>query len=662
MPDKTPLIIKHGHPHALGDTVLFTALIRDIHAAYPDKYEIEVVTNFTNVWWHNPHVTKIPEPRRSRARLVTLDWGKAIRQHGIDSQGKKRHILAWYHHAFEDKAGISVPVTKPKADLHLSSDEKVRRLTGRYWVVVSGGKLDATVKHWHSHRMQEVVDKLKERGINCVQVGATQTNHIHPPLERTLNLIGQTDNVRDLWNIIMHADGVICGITGAMHIAAAFDKPCVVYAGGREEPWFEAYTDEYKAFGSSAESVKVPHRYLHSIGKLPCCMTHGCWKNRVVPLDPTDRSRKVHLLCQNPVKPTNSHPVAGCHDLLSSDQVVDAVMSYYADGTIEAVTQGDEVKQAIVIPRVELVEVKLEGNDVKLIREPSRPVVTQKPHQKVHPLELKPTHVGTPTKHIPGIDDAAIGGKFTVFVLCYGPHTSIATRCINGILSTIPAERLDLRVATNQVASSTLSYLKTLPITKIYKHDTNDFKYPVMREMFYDESHPINTKYLIWFDDDTWVVNPAWLGDLCTTIAANHKNGFRMYGNMMYHDLSMYSGAGHRPDRWFREGNWYRGKYFRSKPGKDETANGSIIDFAVGWCWALNVEAMRQADIPDRRLLHNGGDITIGEQLHQIGYGIKQWNKNKSLIACPSREQGGRRGASQRFQWDPDFNISQIRK
>jgi hypothetical protein len=65
---------------------------------------------------------------------------------------------------------------------------------------------------------------------------------------------------------------------------------------------------------------------------------------------------------------------------------------------------------------------------------------------------------------------------------------------------------------------------------------------------------------------------------------------------------------------------------------------------------------MREADIPDRRLMHNGGDITIGEQIHQAGYGIKQWNKNKSLIACPSREQGGRRGVSQRFPWDPDFD------
>ena len=660
MQGKIPLVVRHGHPHALGDTVLFTALIRDLHAAYPGKYETEVSTNFTNVWWNNPYVVKFSESQRSKAKLVTLDWGKAIKQHGIDSQGNKRHILAWYHHDFEVKTGIKVPVTKPKADLHLSDDERVRRLTGRYWVVVSGGKLDATVKHWHSHRMQEVVDKLLNDNIHCVQVGATQTNHIHPPLERTLNLIGQTDNVRDLWNIILHSDGVICGITGAMHIAAAFDKPCVVYAGGREEPWFEAYTDEYQAFGANAEAVTIPHKYLHTVGKLPCCESYGCWKNRVVPLDPTDRSRKVHLLCQKPVKPATTHAVAGCHDMLSSDEVVAAVMSYYQSGVLQPITAQEEVRHNIVIPAVELVEYK--PHDVKMVREPSRPNVTQKTHQKVHPLELKANQVGSISKAVPGLSDPILGGKITVFVLCYGQHTQLATRCINGILRTVPNDQLDLRVATNQVPKATIDYLKTVPVTKIYKHDTNDFKYPVMRQMFYDEAHPITTKYLMWFDDDTWVANPAWLGDLCTTIVANHKSGFRLYGNIMYHDLSIYAGAGHRPDKWFKDATWHKGKHLRTKTGKEEVSNGSVIDFAVGWCWALETEAMRQADVPDCRLLHNGGDITIGEQVHQAGFGIKQWNKNKSLIACPSREQGGRRGASQRFPWDPDFDISQIRR
>jgi len=157
-----------------------------------------------------------------------------------------RHILAWYHYDFSRKTGIHVPVTDPRPDLHMSAEEIKPRIQGRYWVVLTGGKLDLTNKHWHAHRVQQTVNRLKSYGLNFVQCGATHSLHIHPPLDGVLNLIGKTDNVRDFWNIILHSEGVICPVTGAMHIAAAFNKPCVVFGGGREEPWFEAYVDNFK--------------------------------------------------------------------------------------------------------------------------------------------------------------------------------------------------------------------------------------------------------------------------------------------------------------------------------------------------------------------------------------------------------------------------------
>ena len=263
MSNKERLIIRHRW--ALGDTVLLSALVRDIHLAYPGKYEIMVDTNFSNVWWNNPHVTKFEESGRPKPHKVTVSWGDAIKWNAyarVNGKHEMKHILAWYHYDFERQTGIHVPVTDPKADLHLDAQELKRRVQGRYWVIVSGGKLDVTVKHWHAHRAQEVVDKLKVQGIQCVQVGAVNQNHIHPPLKNVTNLVGKTENARDLWNLIAHSDGVICGITAAMHIAAAYDKPCVVYAGGREEPWFEAYVNNFNAFGKEANPVKVPHKYL----------------------------------------------------------------------------------------------------------------------------------------------------------------------------------------------------------------------------------------------------------------------------------------------------------------------------------------------------------------------------------------------------------------
>lgn len=681
---KQRIVIRHRW--ALGDTVLLTGLVRDIQLAYPDKYEIKVDTNWTNVWWNNPHVTKFEETGLPRPLKATVEWGDAIKWNAYAKYGGRKemkHILAWYHYDFEKKTGIKVPVTDPRPDLHLDASERKRRIQGRYWIIVSGGKSDMTVKHWHAHRHQEVVDKLAMQGIHCIQAGASHASHVHPPLRGVTNMVGKTENVRDLWNMILHADGVICGVTGAMHIAAAFDRPCVVHAGGREEPWFEAYTNKFEAFGKDANPVKVEHKFLHTIGLLDCCDVQGCWKKRTVPLDPADLSRKSYQMCRQPVRPENSHAVPRCQDLILSDHVVEAVMDYYDEGVLPPIqpptgkygSQNAEFKAgsiAVAIPRVQLIKVtpdtvnqqvstaapteeayQVASSPVAVIREPSVEVRDQKPYQKVHPYEIKQEDTPTIQRKLEVMDDPIIGGKLTVCVLCYGPHPELAKRCLSSLLASVPADRLDIRVATNQVPQVTLDYLRTLPLTKLYINSENRHKYPVMREMLHDPQRPIDSNYFLWLDDDTWVVKPQWINDLCQTIINNHHYNFRMFGNLMYHDLKHYVKDGGKPADWFKEAEWYQGKQFRNRGGQVESPNGSVIDFAVGWAWAMETAAMRAANVPCPRLGHNGGDITIGEQMHQAGYGIKQWNRGKSLIACPAREQGGRRGYSEKFPWDP---------
>jgi ADP-heptose:LPS heptosyltransferase/GT2 family glycosyltransferase len=648
---KTQLVIKHKW--ALGDTVLLTALVRDIQLAYPNQYQIVVNTNWSNVWWNNPHVVRSDAAASSKAKHVEVSWGDAIRWNSYakyDDRREMKHILAWYHYDFERKTGIHVPVTKPRPDLHMSEQELNSRIEGRYWVILSGGKLDLTAKHWHAHRAQEVVDKLLAKGIYCVQAGATHTNHIHPPLQNTTNMLGKTENVRDLWNIIRYADGVICGVTGAMHIAAAFERPCVVYAGGREDPWFEAYVNAFQAFGPTAEPVKVEHKFLHTIGLLECCATQGCWKNRTVALDPQDLTRKAHTLCRQPLR-TAPHPVPKCQDLISSDHIVEAVMDYYDKSVLPPIKVVDNPAPTVSIVRVQ------EGNPIttempiKIVREPSTAIKEQKPFQKVHPQELTSVGVGQIQRQLPLMDNPIIGGKITICVLCYGPHPQLAKTCLSSILATIPPERLDLRIGLNEVHPDTFAYVKTLPVTKIYANSLNRYKYPVMRDMFWDEQRPITTNYVVWFDDDTWVVNPNWINDLCQTIIDNHPKNYRMFGSLMYHDLTMYAKNGNDPTAWFKTADWYRGRNFRMRGSQKEQTNGSVIDFAVGWCWAIATEAIRKANIPDVRLGHNGGDITCGEALHQAGFDIKQWNMGKSLVACPSMANGGRRGYSEKFPW-----------
>jgi ADP-heptose:LPS heptosyltransferase len=181
-----------------------------------------------------------------------------------------------------------------------------------YWIVVAGGKFDFTIKWWHFRRWQAVVDSFRERML-FVQIG--ESHHYHPALKGVLDLRGET-SLRDLIRLVYHAQGVLCPVTLLMHLAAAVEtkpggpqmRPCVVVAGGRE-PWtWEAYPN---------------HRFLHTIGKLPCCAKGGCWRARSVPLGDGDSKDEPKHLCVDTV---NNLP--RCMEMISPTQVVDAVESY----------------------------------------------------------------------------------------------------------------------------------------------------------------------------------------------------------------------------------------------------------------------------------------------------------------------------------------------
>lgn len=333
---------------ALGDTVVVTALVRDIAHRYGQRFDIHLCTNWSPVWHHNPYVASFtsrtngweqltPLPRR--IKLAYLD---GIRHAGRAGNEPARydycHFLAWFHRFFTQQTGLPLDVTHAAGDLHLTEKEKEPLVRGRYWVVLSGGKQDITCKYYPTPYWQRVVDLLYGLGIPCVQAGATHNDHHHPLLERTLNFVGRTDDARDLFSLIATAEGVLCGVTSTMHIAAALNKPCVVVAGGREEPWWEAY-DGFEDYGhfQRCRSFPVRHRFLHTIGQLDCCPLKGCWRQRVVqllPLTPTNRHNKK--VCQYP-ETVSGQPIARCMRLIQPERIAEAVLAYYLDGTLPSI-------------------------------------------------------------------------------------------------------------------------------------------------------------------------------------------------------------------------------------------------------------------------------------------------------------------------------------
>ena len=182
-----------------------------------------------------------------------------------------------------------------RGDIYLTNDEKQNRseldsagIAEDFWVVVAGGKYDYTAKWWDPARYQAVVDHFRGK-LQFVQCGAA--GDWHPRLNNVVDLVGKT-SIRQFVRLMYHADGVLCPVTFAMHLAAAVptkrEKPrnraCVVVAGGREPPQWEAYPH---------------HQFISNNGALSCCDNGGCWKARCQRVG--DGDRKDADLCVFPV-------------------------------------------------------------------------------------------------------------------------------------------------------------------------------------------------------------------------------------------------------------------------------------------------------------------------------------------------------------------------
>jgi Mannosyltransferase putative/Glycosyltransferase family 9 (heptosyltransferase) len=312
----TKLIIRSFY--SLGDIVLLTAAVRDLHRRFPGVFATDTRTPFPELWENNPYLTRLDE-YDPEAKVVECDL-PLVNQ----SNEAACHCLHGFLDFLNRYLGTTMKPTEFRGDIHLSRREQARPSPVRpwagqaipYWVLSAGGKYDYTIKWWDARRYQEVVDRFRGR-VQFVQVGAG--GHYHPKLEGVIDLRGRT-SIRDLIRLIHHASGVLCGVTGLMHLAAAVPtrkrhspaRPCVVVAGGRESPPWEAYP---------------AHRFLHTVGTLPCCATGGCWKSRTVALGDGDEKDRPEDLC---VAVVNGLP--RCMDLISSAEVIRSIETYLEGG------------------------------------------------------------------------------------------------------------------------------------------------------------------------------------------------------------------------------------------------------------------------------------------------------------------------------------------
>lgn len=309
-----------------GDILVLSAALRDLHIAHPGMYETDVWVSpgAEHIFWHNSDITTIHSARPPRGLKHFVAHYPLIKQ----SNQQRKHFLWGFHEYFNQKLGTKAKLTEFRPKLVMSKDEiENRPFKEPYWVFLSGGKRDFPAKIWDQIWWQELISATKN-DINWVQCGGGSNNHIMHSAKRGIlaNKVAKT-SCRDFIRLIYHSEGVVCAVTFAMHIAAALNKPCVVIAGGREPWWWEAYNKENRLVNMRigdprwkppADDDFVPHRYLHTMGKLDCCRKHGCWKSKV-----TGRG----TVCSNVVT-QHGQAMPKCLAMITPEQVVEAIYSY----------------------------------------------------------------------------------------------------------------------------------------------------------------------------------------------------------------------------------------------------------------------------------------------------------------------------------------------
>lgn len=306
-----------------GDVLMLTAAVRDLHAVHPGRFQTDVRTSVPAIWESNPYLTPLAE-REPGVEVIDMHY-PLINQ----SNQRPYHFIHGYAQYLEQRLNVRIPVTRFKGDIHLADREKrwmsqveETGFRGRFWIVMAGGKYDFTAKWWNPASYQKVVDHFQGR-LRFVQCG--EQHHWHPPLRNVINFVGKTD-MRQFIRLMYHADGVLCPVTFAMHLAAAVEtKPgrpenraCVVVAGGREPAQWEAYPH---------------HQFISTNGALPCCAAGGCWRSRCQPVGDGD-SKDWSGVCERPVQVADDLKIPRCMEMITAEDVIRRIEMYYEGGAL----------------------------------------------------------------------------------------------------------------------------------------------------------------------------------------------------------------------------------------------------------------------------------------------------------------------------------------
>lgn len=217
------------------------------------------------------------------------------------------------------------------------------------------------------------------------------------------------------------------------------------------------------------------------------------------------------------------------------------------------------------------------------------------------------------------INKPAIFSEWEIAICGYGDYLHIIQRSINSILLKSTYKR-KIHVCLNSPSQSVITWCTNHLIDKnidslFISHD-NVNKDPMMRKCI---DH-ITSKYMLWFDDDSYVDNDGWDVKLDELLKNNPCDvaGF-------IHSANRYGFGTYQS--FVEKKSWW--KKFPFEHDKNKCV------FPIGSCWVGNLEYLRKWDYPDRSMVKKCDDMLLGDLIHSTG------GKMISL-----------------FGWDIDFKVN----
>lgn len=223
----------------------------------------------------------------------------------------------------------------------------------------------------------------------------------------------------------------------------------------------------------------------------------------------------------------------------------------------------------------------------------------------------------------------------TVCCLLYGDYPLLAERCL-WPLSKLYKQGIDIRLGCNDISKRTGDVIKSLfdppnANLSLIIESPQIFKYPMMRRLF--EVAPIKTKYVTWFDDDSYITDACpvvWLNKLESFM---DSSGADMAGSV--YTMPVLPGQ----DQWRRlHCDWFT----------DRKREHNYTKFATGGWWTLKTDIIRRYDWPHKSLKHRGGDVLLGELLFQQDLNLIRYKDGVAINA----DANGKESASKRRGYD----------